>query len=148
MPYPSGMGTLLATAFLPQSLKPIPMLLAGHFSVLCCGIEALVAQMFLKKPEAVSRIVELNGMDGKGGPQAGRANVVYPARLRVHQLWQPCSLGTLLHYLPCSMPVDAKDKPFSVPHYRAATVNVFPEHVESLTVNWQNSLAPMLLFFS
>lgn len=34
----------------PQSLIPLTMLLSGHFSVFCCGVEAGMSQMFLKQP--------------------------------------------------------------------------------------------------
>jgi len=46
------------------------------------------------------------------------------------------------------MSVDAKDNPFSVSHYRAAALDVFFEHSQSLTINGQCPLATMFLLLS
>jgi len=87
-------------------------------------------------------------MHGKGVSQPVRADIMNSSGLRIHQFWQSRFFGAVFYNLPRPMSVDAKDKPFSVSYYRAAPLNVFLEHVESLTVNWQNSLAPMLLLLS
>ncbi len=61
------------------------MLFPGNLPVLCRGIEAGVPQVFLEKPEPVSRVVLLDGVDRKGVPKPVRAYAMHPTGLRVHQ---------------------------------------------------------------
>jgi len=45
------------------------------------------------------------------------------------------------------VPIYAKDQSFPIPYYRATPFNILFEHIESVTVDWQNSLTPVLLLF-
>jgi len=104
-------------------------------------------QVLLEHPETVPRIIVFYRHNGEGGPQTVRADIVHSTGFRVYQFWQSGFLGTLFHYLPGPVAVNAEDEPFPVPLHRPTTLDIFFEHGESLAINGQHSLASMLLFF-
>ena len=120
------------------------MLLARYLSVFSCGIEALMAQVFLKKPQAIPRIVLLHRVDGEGIPEAVRADIMYFARLGVGQLWQTSPQGTFLDNLPGPVAIDAEDELIATPLHWTATTDVIPEHIEGIIVDRQSSHSTVL----
>jgi hypothetical protein len=85
------------------------VLFARYFSVFGSGIETLMAQVFLEKPQAVSRIIKLYRIDRERVPQPMRGYIMYPAGLGSYQLWQPCFVSTFFDDLPRPVAVNAKD---------------------------------------
>jgi hypothetical protein len=61
------------------------MFLARYLSVLGCGVETLVPKVLLKKPEAISRVVEFYRMNGEGISQSMRAYIVHFPSLGINQ---------------------------------------------------------------
>ncbi len=50
------------------------MLFAGNLSILGCGIEAGVAQVFLEQSQRVTGVIQLHRVYAKGIPEPVRAN--------------------------------------------------------------------------
>jgi hypothetical protein len=46
----------------PELVVPLPEFITGNFTISGCGVETLVPKVLLKKPEAISRVVEFGGM--------------------------------------------------------------------------------------
>ncbi|MBA7666494.1 hypothetical protein ES703_74575 [subsurface metagenome] len=42
------------------------MFFTGYLPILGSGVEALMAEVLLKQPEAISRVIELYGVNSKG----------------------------------------------------------------------------------
>ena len=68
--------------------------------------------------------------------------------LSIHELWQVCHLSTSRDDLPASVSVDAKDHLPPVTKNRAASLDVFLEHAQGVTIDWQHPLPAMLLLLS
>lgn len=120
---------------MPEAMIPILVLLARHLSVLGCGIEAGVCQMFLKKSQAVPGIIRFHCVNGKGITQSVWRNSVNSAGFRVSKCRHPCLVGTLFYDLPGSVPVDAEDERLAVLCDGAAALDVLANHGLGLTVN-------------
>ncbi len=70
------------------------MLFAGHLPILHCGAYALVAQVLLKHPDAVSRIVPLDSHDRKSVPQSVWADIMEPACFGLPVIFGPRHLNS------------------------------------------------------
>ena len=66
---------------------------------------------------------------------------------QIHEFGQSGPLRALLDDLPRTMAIYSEDQPLAIPYHGAATVNILSKNVESVTVDGQDSLAPVLLLF-
>lgn len=101
----SGSRTILVP---PQPPVPLLQLLASDLAVSHGCANTGVTKLLLEHPDAVCRIVLLDGHHSEGISQAMGAYVVSFTRLWVDQRPQPRSISTFLSYLPCPMSVDAE----------------------------------------
>ena len=135
----------LSIFLVPQFVIPFLMFFPRYFSVFSGGVVALVTEVLLKKPKPVSGIIEFYCMYSECIPEFVRRNIMYPSCFWVYQSWQAGFLGTLFHYLPGPVAINAEDEPFPVPLHRPTTLDIFFEHGESLAINGQHSLATTFL---
>jgi hypothetical protein len=75
-----------------------------------------------------------------------RADTVNLARFSIEQLWQACSLSTLPHYLPGSVPVYTENKPLTIPGDWAATANVTLQYSQCAIIQRQRPRPAVLKF--
>jgi hypothetical protein len=61
----------------PELVIPFSVFLAGHLSVLSSGIEALMSQVLLEKPQAIPGIIDFYRIHREGIPELVGTNVVY-----------------------------------------------------------------------
>lgn len=80
-----GLRSILLSVFAPQFAIPFPEFLAGDFSILRRGVEALMSQVFLQESLPFAAVINLQGVDGKGVAQSVWTHVVDSAGLRVNQ---------------------------------------------------------------
>jgi hypothetical protein len=66
----------------------------------------------------------------------------------IYEFGQPSPLRALFDDLPGTVPVYSEDQSPAIPYQRAAAFNILFEHVKSVTVDGQDSLASVLLLFS
>ena len=71
---------------------------------------------------------------------------MYPAGLRVDQLWQARSLGTISNNLPGAVAADGEDEQSPVFLFRSATFNVVSQQRQSLLIQRDSADSPMFLF--
>ena len=64
--------------------------------------------------------------------------------LWVDEFWQPGPSSTLPHYLPGSVPINAKDEQFTFSWDWTTTVNVIPKHPQGIVIDGKRS-HPMVL---
>jgi len=119
--------------------------LPGYLSVLGCRVEALVAQMLLKHPEPISRIIDFHRINSESVSQLVGANVVCSAGFGVYQFWQAGFFSTLLHNLPGPVAVNAEEQRLSLFNNRTATPDIFFKHLQGITIDGQHPLAAVLL---
>ena len=84
------------------------MFLTGNLAVLHSSGNVVMSQMFLQQPQAVSGIIELNGMHREGISQPVRTDIVFFAAFGVHQFGETSFDSTVPDYFPGSMPVKTK----------------------------------------
>jgi len=123
------------------------MFFARYLSILGGGVEALVSKVHLKHPETVPRVILFYSHGGECISQFMRRNIVHSPRFWIDEFRQPSLFGALLDHLPRAMPIYSENQSFPVPYHRTTPFNIFSERVESLPVDWQDSLAPVLLLF-
>jgi hypothetical protein len=124
------------------------MFLSGNLSISHGGGDALMSQMLLQKSQSISGAVMFYGIDGKGIPEPVGADVMHLSCLRIFKMGQSRSGGTLSDYLPGAVAVDAKEKLPALGGYRAAAVNIAPEHLQGISIQGERPLAAVLLFLS
>ena len=118
----------------PKSVVPVTVFPAGHLSIFSCGIEAAVTKMFLEKPKAISRVIQLYSVYCKCLPEAMRAHSVHLTSLGIYQPWQPGIAGTVTDYLPRPVAVDAEQTSFTTSENGLATTDILPEHAQGATI--------------
>jgi hypothetical protein len=98
-----------------------------------------VAELFLKQAKAIAGIVSFHSVHSKSVPQPVGTYAVCPAGLGINQLGKSRPIGTLAYYLPSSVPVDTKDKPFSALRNRTSSGNVVSDHCQCDGIDRQRS---------
>jgi hypothetical protein len=73
---------------------------------------------------------------------------VDPPCFGIYEFGQPSPLRTLFDDLPGTVPVYSEDQSPAIPYHGAAAFNILFEHVKSVIVDGQDSLASVLLLFS
>jgi len=121
------------------------VLLTRYFPVPGGGVEAGVPQMLLEQPEAITRVIQLHGMNGKGISETVRAYSTPFASGRVHQVAEASPVGTVPYYLPGAVPIDAEDHALSISRHRPAALDVALEHLKRIVIQRQGSHFAVLL---